>query len=171
MPADLLHNIWIWLTLPPTWVAVVLPALLTAGFFWRQPPKGREWLFMLLGVVAGLATAEMVVRGGDSELHWPPLFTGALLVLTGLRLYIPATGKAFGMCWLVLIVTDTLAAAWHGTSAQVAYLPLGIGGAGVGDGLFFEPMMLALGLLLMKAERERSIRKAIRAANAQRVTG
>jgi hypothetical protein len=171
MPADLLHNIWIWLTLPPTWVAVVLPALLTGLFFWRQTPTRREWLFMLVGVVASVATAEMVVKGGDSELHWPPLFTAALLVSTGLRRYIPSTGKAFGMCWLVLIVTDILAAAWQGTSAQAASLPLGIGGAGMADALFFEPMMLTLGLLLLKAERERCIRKAISAANAQRATG
>lgn len=87
------------------------------------------------------------------QLHTTPLFIYGLLVLGGLRLYLPPPGKALAMAWMVLLCTDLGAMLmWAGGNPDVQ-LPLGIGGAGFGDALFVHPLIAAVGLMMLAHAR------------------
>lgn len=142
-----------WLRNPATWVAVVLPGMLSIGCLLKWPPRRAETVWALLAVAASCASSRLVASEDTLELHGPSLYAMAVLALTGTRRYLPDTARAYSLCWLVLVLSDALSMLYLGIGRPEVRLPVGIGGGGFRDALFFQPLMLALGLELLKLAR------------------
>jgi len=150
---DHLDNIQFWLSLPTTWVAIFIPALITVAMLLRHGLNRTEAVAMLAAIPWGCLLAQLKEVDGTLQLHTTPLFIYGLLLLGGLRLYLPPPGKALAMAWVVLLFTDLggmMLWAGHRTDVQ---LPLGIGGAGFGDALFVHPLIAAIGLMMLAHAR------------------
>lgn len=144
-----------WLGEPPTWAAVALPAVITARVLWLQGLSKWDWLAVIGGAGVSCAFSKITEVDGCLELHSPAIFACALVVVVGLRWYLPSAGRAFTMCWLVLITSDFVVMATNSSSFPSMQLPMGIGGAGFGDALFIEPVLVCIGLLALKWARSR----------------
>ncbi len=141
--------------------------MLLCWSLWKQSWSWRDWALVAGGIVASVASSRLDLMGDVLELHATPWLAGFLLVLAGLRWYVPAVVKAVSVCWLTLLISDFLGMLKLAAGNTDVHLPEGIGGAGVTDALVFEPMMVALGFLLLKAAREHEARrKTRRSANA-----
>jgi len=135
-----------WLGLPATWIAVLVPALVTLAAFIRHPVTRAELLAVLVGILATCASAKVTEVHGVLALHSTPWYTFALLLCAGLQWYLPPIFKGFGAVWIVLVVSDFIRMTWALATFPVIQLPLGIGGAGWGDALFIDPVVTALTL-------------------------
>jgi hypothetical protein len=154
---QLLSRTLLWASFPSTWIAVVIPAVVSVYFFSRHRVSVKDLFLMLSGVAFGSMFSRLVEGPGSIELHLPPVFSITMITLTGLRVYTPPAGKLFSMCWLVLLASDFIVMAGPPLPlAADVLLPLGIGGAGAMDALFVEPLVVALGALALHAARKLS---------------
>lgn len=148
-----------WLKTPTTWYAVLGPGLFSVSYLLRSGASRIEALSVLLGAALSVYTSNLLEVDGALELHDPGWYCIGVLVLAGLRLYLPPAGKAYALCWLVLVLSDVTSMLLVSASYPEVQLPRGIGGAGIHDALYFKPMMLALGLLLLDWARRRHAAK------------
>ena len=149
-----------WLAEPPTWAAVVFPALLCTLFIRKYGLTKWDFLAMILGVVAEGSVVHLQESDGVRQLVGTPLFSCSLLLVALSRRYELPVWKAASMAWMVLLVGDFSSMLRLGSQMPDVKLPLGIGGAGFLDALFFQPLMLAVGLELLGIARNYESRRA-----------
>jgi hypothetical protein len=144
-----------WLLQPQTWVAVVLPATLSLIFLTRHRVTALDLWLVFFGVLTETLTSQLQSVDGVYELHVQSWFACGITLLVGLRLYLPAIGKAYALTWLVSILSDFFSMTrLEPTLEGPLQLPIGIGGAGLGDALFVTPLLLAAGLWLLQCVRQ-----------------
>lgn len=129
-----------------TWASVVLPLLLTAYAFLvhRDQWRPRLWLAIAMCLAASALTAYWKQTDESVSLHIIPVFLLAMAFAGYLRSSIPASVCA-AACFLTLVGTDLIHAVlrFGSASPDLSYL-WGIGGAGIGDGLFIFPFLALL---------------------------
>lgn len=146
-----------WLAQPQTWVAVALPALISGVYLARERLNKLDLFLVFAGIMAETLLARLVEVEGTRELHTAPVFACLLAVLVGIRMYIPDIGKAYALTWVVSITSDFFGMMrLTSTVGEPVHLPIGIGGAGVGDALFVVPIVLAVGLAVLSLVRRQS---------------
>lgn len=145
-----------WLMQPSTWIAVLGPALISAWALGQRKPSLFEGLFLACGILVTHASAELREVGDYLQLHASSIFAMTLVGLAGLRLYLPNPLRAYALTWIVVFVSDVTATAWLSRDMPEVNLPLGLGGAGLGDALFVEPLIVAAGIWLLGWARGRT---------------
>ena len=133
----------------------MLPGTISAFAIWRHRLSLLEIGALLLGIAGACALSTIHEFEGGTELHATPVFTYALIIGAGLRWYLPPLWKSFALCWVVLVASDFIVMHLSADVVEGVRLPVGIGGAGFGDALFVEPLVLVAGLLALQYARYR----------------
>lgn len=152
--ATLAHTL-VWLSSPETWLSVVVPGVLSVLALFAHKPGLRALLVLLAGTVLAVQTAELRYLDGALELHADAWTAGLLLFLAGARIWIMPAAQAFALTWLSGIVVDFWVMSGEHEYANSLRLPIGIGGAGAGDALFVEPVVVWAGMHLLAWVRRR----------------
>jgi hypothetical protein len=133
---------------PSTWAAVFLPLSLSLAFIVRAACLGRfpPWVAVVwVGcVVWTQALSVWVVDAELRSLHTVSVFTIAAAIAAYLRVRLDL-GLVFGLTHLALLLVDITEAARYAV-AHDEFVPrffVGIGGAGLLDGLLLFPAMTA----------------------------
>lgn len=151
-----------WLAEPSTWVAVLGPGVLSAWAFWRHSLSRREFLLLLLCIALGVLSSRLTEHDGMLALYSHPWLPLCILAGAAVRHYLPKALKAYAMCWVCAFGVDVVAMTVHSQRLPEVRLPYGIGGAGLGDGLFIEPLSVAVGLGLLHLARRWDERRQLR---------
>lgn len=130
---------------PSTWVAVFVPLTLSVALVARAAWRGRfpPWLAVTWVVCVALSQAlsAWVVSTELRSLHVASVFTVAVVMAAYLRVHVDL-GLAFGLTHLALLLVDVVEAARYAAvnGESTAEFFIGVGGAGLLDGLLFFPV-------------------------------
>jgi uncharacterized membrane protein len=142
---------WLWpgadLWWSGAWASVLMPSLLSGWALYKHRQQLRAgWLALLLISLAGsVLSGQWRLTEETVSLHLVPVAFIALCFLAYFQVLLPPPALAFATVFLSLLPADL----WHAyshlyrPSGQLSHF-VGIGGAGLLDGLFFFPAMATL---------------------------